>query len=66
MPVIITGTNGPIYLDFPSPTLGAWSLPIMGTHPYNYYLIGGTKYHINPKSIYSHPFWGPGQSVPFH
>jgi hypothetical protein len=65
MSFIITGTNGVIYQGFPSPTIGAWSQPILGIFPYNYYLIGSTQYNIDPGTISSYPSWGTGATVPF-
>jgi hypothetical protein len=59
MPVVITGTDGVIYQGFPAPLFGEWGLPIMGSPPYNYYLIGKNKYYIRPGAIPVFPYWGP-------
>jgi len=58
MPTVITGTNHPIYQGFPIPIFGEWGLPILGSPPFYYYLIGHTKYYISPGSIH-YPYWSP-------
>jgi hypothetical protein len=65
MPVIITGLDHVIYQGFTAPTVGAWNMPILGTFPYNYYLIGQTKYNIDPGSISGYPHWELFTAVPF-
>jgi hypothetical protein len=65
MPTIITGMNGAVYHGFPSPIYGAWTQIMHGSAPY-YYLIGDTKYHLEPRppgTQYYFPYSGP--SIPF-
>lgn len=64
MYTIITGTDGPLYLGFPSPTFGAWS-QIIHYNPYSYH-IGHSIIHMTP-ILFGHPAAFPylGPYVPF-
>ncbi len=64
MPTIITGTNGPIFLGYPSPMFGPWN-QLLHYNP-NRFQFGHNIYYFTP-ALFGYPPAFPylGPFVPF-